>query len=164
MATQAPTKAITHTPAGPAVKKKAAAPTASSAPVKAARAVAPLAPSANTPEKKTKSNGSSPAVRAGKQPKLSEPKPVRDSFTMPKAEYQLIHLLKQRAAAKDHKVKKSELLRAGVMALADMSDARLLAAIKAVPVIKTGRPRNPSGDAEMAGSGNTRSAAKKAAK
>ena len=163
MATQAPTKATTHTPARPAVKKKAAAPTTSSAPVKAARVVVPLAPSANNPKKKN-SNGSSPAVRAGKQPKLNEPKPVRDSFTMPKAEYQLIHLLKQRAAAKDHKVKKSELLRAGVMALADMSDARLLAAIKAVPVIKTGRPRNPSGDAAVAGSGNTKSAAKKAAK
>ncbi len=89
---------------------------------------------------------------------------MRDSFTMPKAEYQMIHLLKQRAAAKGHKVKKSELLRAGVMALADMSDARLLAAIKAIPVLKTGRPRNPSSYPAVAGSGNAESAATKAAR
>ena len=164
MAVQAPTKVRIRTLAKPAVKKKVAAPATSSAPAKAAHGVAAPAPSASAPLKMTKGDSSSPAARAGKQPKLSKPKPVRDSFTMPKAEYQLIHLLKQRAAAKDHKVKKSELLRAGVMVLADMSDARLLAAIKAVPVIKTGQPRNSSGDPAVAGGGDEKSAAKKAAK
>ncbi len=80
-------------------------------------------------------------VKAAKPPKLKKPKPVRDSFTMPKGEYQLIDLLKQRAAAKQRHVKKSEILRAGILALANMTDAQLFAALDQVPVIKTGRPR-----------------------
>jgi hypothetical protein len=37
-------------------------------------------------------------------------------------------------------IKKSELLRAGIMALAAMSDSAFVAALKSVPTIKTGRP------------------------
>ena len=81
-----------------------------------------------------------PVAKPVKPPKLRKPKPVRDSFTMPRAEYELIDLLKRRAQGRGHKVKKSELLRAGILALADMADAQLFAAIAAVPVIKTGRP------------------------
>ena len=81
-------------------------------------------------------------AKAAKPPKLKKPKPVRDSFTMPKGEYQLIDLLKQRAAAKQRHVKKSEILRAGILALANMTDAQLFAALDHVPVIKTGRPRS----------------------
>ncbi len=81
------------------------------------------------------------AQKTGKPSKLKKPRPVRDSFTMPKAEYQLIDLLKGRAAARQRHVKKSEILRAGILALADMPDAQLFAALDAVPVIKTGRPR-----------------------
>jgi hypothetical protein len=65
---------------------------------------------------------------------------VRDSFTMPKLEYLLLDQIKQRGAALGVSVKKSELIRAGIKSLAEMPDANLLAAIKAVPVIKTGRP------------------------
>ena len=82
-----------------------------------------------------------PPHKSAKPPKLKKPKPVRDSFTMPKGEYQLIDLLKGRAAARQRHVKKSEILRAGIIALADMTDAQLFAALDAVPVIKTGRPR-----------------------
>ncbi len=83
-------------------------------------------------------------IKAPKPPKLKKPKPVRDSFTMPKGEYQLIDLLKQRAAARQRHVKKSEILRAGILALANMSDAQLFAALDSVPIIKTGRPRSDS--------------------
>lgn len=72
--------------------------------------------------------------------KEKKPKLVRDSFTIPKLEYLLLDQLKQRGAALGVAVKKSELIRAGIKALAEMSDAVLLAAIKAVPTIKTGRP------------------------
>lgn len=51
--------------------------------------------------------------------------------------------LKLRSAKLDTPVKKSELLRAGVKALAAMSDSALLAALKAVPALKTGRPAKP---------------------
>lgn len=72
---------------------------------------------------------------AGKKPKL-----VRDSFTIPKAEYAAIEALKGRALTLGVAVKKSELLRAGLMLLQPLSDARFKAAIALVPTIKTGRP------------------------
>lgn len=72
---------------------------------------------------------------AGKKPKL-----VRDSFTIPKAEYAAIEALKGRALKLGVGVKKSELLRAGLMLLQPLSDARFKAAMASVPTIKTGRP------------------------
>lgn len=71
----------------------------------------------------------------GKSSKL-----VRDSFTIPKAEYLTIDALKTRAIAMGTSVKKSELLRAGLMVLKGMSDAAYKTAIAAVPTLKTGRP------------------------
>jgi hypothetical protein len=67
-------------------------------------------------------------------------KTVRDSFNMPAADYALIGQMKARALAGSREVKKSELLRAGLRLLAGMTDAALLAALSAVPSIKTGRP------------------------
>ena len=72
--------------------------------------------------------------------KAKKPKLVRDSFTIPKAEYTVLDDLKQRATQLNSSVKKSELIRAGIKALAAMSDTAFLAALKAVPTIKTGRP------------------------
>ncbi len=76
-----------------------------------------------------------------KPAKVKKTKLVRDSFTIPKDEYTALAALKQRCAALDHPVKKSELLRAGIQALAALSDKALLAALKAVPALKTGRPK-----------------------
>lgn len=93
-----------------------------------------------------KKGAAAPAVAAKKAPaakpaaKPAKPKLVRDSFTMPKAEYAAIDVLKQRAAKLARPAKKSELLRAGVKALSALSDKALLAALGAVPTIKTGRP------------------------
>ena len=72
--------------------------------------------------------------------KAKKPKLVRDSFTIPKAEYTVLDDLKLRSIALAQPIKKSELLRAGIKALAAMSDAAFQAALKAVPTIKTGRP------------------------
>jgi hypothetical protein len=74
------------------------------------------------------------------KPAKVKPKLVRDSFTMPKAEYLAIDVLKQRAAQLARPVKKSELLRAGVKLLSALNDKALLAAMNDVPTIKTGRP------------------------
>jgi len=83
--------------------------------------------------------------------KSKKVKLVRDSFCMPKEEYAEIEALKQRALALGKAVKKSELLRAGVLALARASDASLLAYIDAVPNLKTGRPSTkPEAEAEAA--------------
>ena len=85
---------------------------------------------------------SKPAVKAliEKPLKAKKIKLVRDSFTIPKPEYLILDNLKLRAADLKHPVKKSELLRAGIKALAAMTDSNLLTALKAVPMLKTGRP------------------------
>ena len=73
--------------------------------------------------------------------KVKKAKLVRDSFTIPKNEYVVIDSLKKRAIASGQAVKKSELLRAGIKALAAMSDIQFKAALSNVPPIKTGRPK-----------------------
>lgn len=85
-----------------------------------------------------------PATAVTKPPKE---KPVRDGFTMPAAEYAVIGAIKQRAIRLGHPAKKSEVLRAGLKTLAAMADAALLAALKAVPPLKTGRPKAKQAEA-----------------
>jgi hypothetical protein len=65
---------------------------------------------------------------------------MRDSFSLPKAEYATIDALKKRAMTMGVSAKKSELLRAGLMWLNGASDSALKAALTAVPTLKTGRP------------------------
>lgn len=79
--------------------------------------------------------------KAEKPAKEKKPKLVRDSFTIPKAEYAVLDELKQRTGKLAVAAKKSELIRAGIKALAAMPDPAFLAALKAVPAIKTGRPK-----------------------
>ena len=75
-----------------------------------------------------------------KADKAKKPKLVRDSFTIPKNEYGALEALKLRAAKLGRPAKKSEVLRAGVMALAGMGDVAFLASLTSVPAVKTGRP------------------------
>jgi hypothetical protein len=75
-----------------------------------------------------------------KTQKPKKPKLVRDSFTIPKGEYGVLQELKERAGRTGIAVKKSELLRAGIKALAAMGDAAFAGALAAVPTLKTGRP------------------------
>lgn len=84
-------------------------------------------------------------TKAAKASKPKKPKLVRDSFTIPKAEYEALAALKQRALKLAQPVKKSELLRAGIKALSGQSDAAFLSSLKAVPAIKTGRPKLAAG-------------------
>jgi hypothetical protein len=79
---------------------------------------------------------------AKKAAKPVRPKLVRDSFTIPKAEYAALALLKQRAVKLERPAKKSEILRAGIKALAAMTEEAFVAALDAVPAIKTGRPKS----------------------
>lgn len=73
-----------------------------------------------------------------KTPKL---KMERDSFTIPKAEYAQLYVLKERLVKLGQPAKKSELLRAGIMQLTAMTDTALKAVMSKVPTIKTGRPK-----------------------
>ena len=94
---------------------------------------------ATAPAKATGPVASKPP-KAEKADKARKPKLVRDSFTIPKSEYAVLEALKARAAQAGAPSKKSELLRAGIKALAGMPEAAFLAAMGAVPAIKTGRP------------------------
>ena len=71
----------------------------------------------------------------------SKTKVVRDSFTMPQADYDLIAELKQRCQKQDLHVKKSELLRAGLQVLNELSAAQLKLVLSGLEKIKTGRPK-----------------------
>ncbi len=73
--------------------------------------------------------------------KLDKKKMERDSFTMPKEEYAQFSVLKKRLEVLGQPAKKSELLRAGIKLLTNMTDAQLKEAMLSVPVIKTGRPK-----------------------
>ena len=112
---------------------KAAAPAAAFAPRAAVKAVAASKPVAVLPTMLAKPVTAKPA-------KARKPKLVRDSFTIPRIEYGVLEELKQRAGALASPAKKSELLRAGIKALAAMPDGAFKAALQAVPAIKTGRP------------------------
>ncbi len=106
-------------PRKPAVRKNAVA--SKPAPIRAAA----------KPEKKHKKEKKADA----------KVKVVRDSFTMPQADYNLIAALKQKALTAGLHVKKSELLRVGLQALSKLSAAQLKRAISNLEKIKTGRPK-----------------------
>lgn len=67
---------------------------------------------------------------------------IRDSFKFPELEYRAFDALKSRCLAKGYVAKKSELVRAGLLALAAMTDEELLNSVSAVEKLKTGRPAN----------------------
>ena len=79
-------------------------------------------------------------AKEGKPDKLKVPL-IRDSFTMPAADFALIAAMKLRTLKLMRPSKKSELLRAGLHALAALSDARLVATLNALTPLKPGRPK-----------------------
>ena len=125
-----PIKATVKAPA------KKVAPPRKAAPAVAVKGTAKAA--TNSKPKALVAAAAKPAVQ--KLLKAKKLKLVRDSFAMPKLEYLVLEELKLRSGKLGNSIKKSELLRAGIKALASFSDANFLAALKAVPTIKTGRP------------------------
>jgi len=136
---------VTRKTATTTAVKKSTAKTVAKAPVKTSvqtkasvKKVAPRKVSkAATPQPKTIVTKPAPTTKPSK---VKKPKLVRDSFTIPKDEYVVIDSLKLRGGKLGQAVKKSELLRAGIKALAAMSDIQFKAALSNVPTIKTGRP------------------------
>jgi hypothetical protein len=131
---RAPAKAGAATPA---VKKTAARPAARTSPV-----------ARKSPPKKKAAHDPVPFAaktdKAGKPAKVKKAKLVRDSFTMPDGEYALIAAIKKRCLNAGVSAKKSEILRAAVANLAKLGDAAVLAAVRRLEVIKTGRPAKGS--------------------
>jgi pyruvate/2-oxoglutarate dehydrogenase complex dihydrolipoamide acyltransferase (E2) component len=124
-----------------AVAKKATPKAAVKPVVRATPAVAPKLEVKTVAKAEPKASASTPAKQSEtKLLKPKKPKLVRDSFTIPKLEYLKLEELKHRGVKLGTSVKKSELIRAGILALASMSDASFLKVTKAIPAIKTGRP------------------------
>jgi hypothetical protein len=64
---------------------------------------------------------------------------IRDSFTMPMVDYDLIASLKKRCISSGVSVNKSQLLRAGLNALNSISDKELIEIINQLIEVKPGR-------------------------
>ncbi|WP_408211667.1 hypothetical protein [Paraburkholderia sediminicola] len=121
--------------AAPVVKKTAKAKSS------AAADAPPAARKAAKPKRSATAEAapvSAPEARKARQPKKE--KVVRDSFTMPKSDYDRIASLKQKCLEAGVSVKKSELLRAGLLMLESAAPQRLLAAVSSLETVKTGRP------------------------
>jgi hypothetical protein len=68
-----------------------------------------------------------------------KPKWVRDSFKFPQQEYIAFHALKARCLNSGRVVKKSELVRAGLIALLNLTDEQLLEVMSGLEKPKAGR-------------------------
>ena len=92
-------------------------------------------PKAGGVKAKTQPQPSLDKVKKERKAKL-----IRDSFKFPELEYRAFEALKSRCLAKGYAAKKSELVRAGLLALAAMTDEELLKSVSQVEKLKTGRP------------------------
>ncbi|HJV76161.1 MAG TPA: hypothetical protein VJ654_18215 [Noviherbaspirillum sp.] len=92
-------------------------------PITPAKAEAPARPQAELKEK-------------AKKAKL-----VRDSFTMPEAEYAVLGEVKKACLKAGIEVKKSELLRVGVALIRQLDTTQLKEILSRLPALKAGRPK-----------------------
>lgn len=130
--------------AAPATKKRVRKPVKKvSTPATKTKAASPaqtVKPSVNAKTASSAKPSTQAKVKPVAEPKTKKPKLVRDSFTFPKDEYQAIAALKVKALGLKQSVKKSEILRAGLMLISSLNDKAFLAALNKVPALKTGRP------------------------
>ena len=135
-------RSATKTTPPQAVVQKRAAQKQSARPHAAAPKATKASPIKAAPVKAApaKAQSAAAAPSKGKAAKEKKVKVVRDSFTIPKTEFNQIGDTKTRAMKMEVDVKKSEIIRAGLMLLQGLSDANFKKALAAVPTIKTGRP------------------------
>jgi hypothetical protein len=73
--------------------------------------------------------------------KIKKAKLVRDSFSMPEAEYAVLGAVKKACLKAGVEVKKSELLRIGVALIQKMDVSALKGVLATLPPLKAGRPK-----------------------
>jgi hypothetical protein len=129
------------TPAKKAVAKKAAAQKAASTSKPAAAKNVAAAASKATAQAFAGSPKSQAAGKPAKKAAKLRPQLVRDSFTMPEADFGLIAALKAKALDARRAAKKSELLRAGLRLLSGLEAKALVAALDKLEPVKIGRPK-----------------------
>jgi hypothetical protein len=120
----------------PAVKKAVA----KKAPAKPAPVLVPkLAPKVAAKKPVTKPVAK-PVAKPAKPKKPAKVKVIRDSFTMPEADFAIIDRIKLRAIEWKQPVKKSEVLRAALYALGALPDAQVKKLLSGLSPVKKGRP------------------------
>ncbi len=158
--TAATAKPAASAAAKPAVKSAPKPAVKKAAPVKAAAPAARAKPAANAlPAKVARKAAPAPKpVRKGAaKPAAASPAPgtaneavrekarkaklVRDSFTMPEHEYEVIGQVKKACLKAGFEIKKSELLRIGVALISQLDMATLQNVLASLPQLKTGRPK-----------------------
>ena len=134
-------------------RSTAVAPTAKSAPIKKSTVIkTPVPAQAAAPKPKARKVKAAPTAQAVASPtiktrpadKVKKPKLVRDSFTMPEAEYAALGEVKKACLKAGFEVKKSELLRIGVALVRKMALAVLKQEVGALTPLKPGRPPEPN--------------------
>jgi hypothetical protein len=140
-----PTKKTFHFPkskaaTGEAKKKRGKSRTPAQAPAAVAAATAATAAVA-APE--TTANAAAQTTKRGKQAKpAKKDKLVRDSFKLPGSEYARIGVLKKKCLANGLRVRKSDLLRAGLQMLENSTQEHLVAAIGSLVAGKAVKANN----------------------
>lgn len=150
-------KPVVKTAIKPAVKPvakpaaKAAAPVKPAVPAKAksvakpvakapAKAIAPALKKAVAPVAKAIAK---PLVKTEKKAelKLKKIKQVRDSFTMPETEYEVLSQVKKSCLKAGFEIKKSDLLRIGVSLIKNLETGKLKTLLAGLTPLKVGRPK-----------------------
>jgi hypothetical protein len=110
---------------------------------KAAPKPAPKKPVAKKPAAKPATKPASTAAAANEtvREKVRKAKLVRDSFTMPEDEYEVLGQVKKACLKAGFEIKKSELLRIGVSLISQLDMATLKNVLADLPRLKTGRPK-----------------------
>jgi hypothetical protein len=137
----APARRTAAAAAKPAVKPAAKAAPITAAAVKPAakKAVAVKAPASAARPKAARKSAAAPAEQVREKARKS--RLVRDSFTMPEHEYEVLGQVKKSCLKAGFEIKKSELLRIGVALISQMDLATLQNVLASLPQLKTGRPR-----------------------
>lgn len=132
VATKSAAKVVAKAPAKPAAK------VATKVPVKLAAKSTNVAKSS---AKKPAAANKPVVVTASAKEKVKKPKLVRDSFTMPEAEYAVLSEVKKACIAAGIEVKKSQLLRVGLVLLKKTPVSALKTLVEELPALKAGRPK-----------------------
>ncbi len=83
---------------------------------------------------------STPEAQKEKQ-QVKPEKVIRDSFTLPARGYELIAAIRQRGLNSALNITKSEVIRAGLHVLHELSEEELVQVFEGLEKIKTGRPK-----------------------
>jgi hypothetical protein len=126
---------------------KPAAGTAAAAPARPPSAAKQAAASAKAPAEEAMMVGKTTAVPGTAKPgaktkdKAKKVKLVRDSLIMPEAEYAALGEVKKACLEAGIAVKKSELLRVGVVLIRQLDTARLKEILDSLPALKARHPK-----------------------